>query len=165
MQNTIPIVKPITLTLVKTDCSLLLWRSNVKTDTLYRGFSNDINSATGGRVTMLEARLSAKISAREEIGIEPVDINEVGILLHNFSGTKKFETHVFVVDKFEGFPRPKKGCVYKWFWASEIKYRKSVEMMPDYYHWMHFVFEGKRFTGHFFYDDECELKTYSVEEA
>jgi len=127
-----------------------------------RGFGAGRWNGFGGKVDGEESiEDAAKREVREEAGIEPSDIEKVGVLDFEFKGNPEIlEVHIFRAKDFSGEPTESEEMRPQWFTLEEIPF---VDMWPDDIHWIPLFLQGKKFKGRFLFGEadailEKELK-------
>lgn len=116
-----------------------------------RGFGVGRWNGFGGKVENGESVLEgAKRELKEEVGISPVQIEEVGVF--NFvynSDSTEMEVHLFKVSEFHGEPNESEEMLPKWFKFDEVPFS---EMWPDDKFWFPLFAKGEKFRGKFVFD-------------
>ncbi len=116
-----------------------------------RGFGAGHWNGFGGKVeegeTIEEAALR---EVKEEVSIEPLALEKVGILDFSFeSESKELEVHIFKVTDFVGEPTESEEMSPRWFGESEIPFSN---MWSDDEFWFPYLLSGKTFRGKFLFD-------------
>ncbi len=116
-----------------------------------RGFGVGRWNGFGGKLeqgeTIIEA---AKRELKEEVGIIPEEMIEVGVLNFEFAEEAPImEVHLLKVNKYTGEPVESEEMFPKWFDISDIPYD---EMWPDDKFWMPYFLHDKKFEGYFLFD-------------
>ncbi|WKZ26163.1 MAG: 8-oxo-dGTP diphosphatase [Candidatus Paceibacterota bacterium] len=127
-----------------------------------RGFGAGRWNGFGGKVEDGESiEESVKRELLEEVGIEPLKIEEVGELFFEFKNTgEKSKVSVFKVFEFSGEERETEEMKPKWFFLDEIPFR---QMWPDDVYWLPLFFAGRKFRGKFIFADEENIIDKSME--
>lgn len=132
-----------------------------------RGFGAGKWNGVGGKVKVGETAKQAAIrEAQEEIGITPVNLEQVAVLDFHFPdipAEKNWDQQVIVfkVNKWKGDPTESEEMAPKWFKISEVPYD---QMWSDDIHWMPKVFAGQKVRAKFIFSGEEKLKEYQVKE-
>jgi 8-oxo-dGTP diphosphatase/2-hydroxy-dATP diphosphatase len=116
-----------------------------------RGFGAGRWNGFGGKVhegeTIEEA---AKRELLEEAGIEPLRLEEAGVIDFDFENDDPtIEVHFFRAGEFTGEPTESDEMKPQWFDVNEIPFK---DMWPDDLYWMPLFLEGKHFKGRFLFD-------------
>ncbi len=134
-----------TLVYVVRDGKVLLIRKK-------RGLGAGYYNGVGGKVEEGEDVVPAAIrECREEVGIEPRDLEWMGILeFWNYEGNSRVESvhfvHVFLAHDFSGVPRESEEAKPIWFSINEVPYDN---MWSDDMMWLPKVLGGKRVYARF----------------
>lgn len=136
--------KLLTLCLVCRDGQILLGMKK-------RGFGQGRWNGFGGKVEEGETiEQAAARELREECGIEPKEMRELGVLDFSFDNDPKvLEVHIFKVTDFSGAPVETEEMKPEWFSFEDIPFS---QMWSDDVYWMPFLLEGKTFRGGFHFD-------------
>ncbi len=95
---------------------------------------------------------AAKREVLEEVGVEVMDLEKVGILeFESKNNPEIIEVHIFKVRDFKGIPLESDEMKPQWFDVNEIPFDK---MWPADKFWMPLLLDGKKFKGKFFYDEQ-----------
>jgi len=116
-----------------------------------RGFGEGRWNGFGGKVGEGESiEAAARREVVEEVGLIPLDMQEVGLLTFSFENEEKvLEVHVFTVTSYEGEPAESEEMQPKWFSVDSIPY---AQMWPDDEYWLPLLIAGKKFEGSFLFD-------------
>jgi len=116
-----------------------------------RGFGEGRWNGFGGKVGEGESiEAAARREVVEEVGLIPLDMQEVGLLTFSFENEEKvLEVHVFTVISYEGEPAESEEMQPKWFSVDSIPY---AQMWPDDEYWLPLLIAGKKFEGSFLFD-------------
>ncbi len=136
--------KLLTLTMIVQDEKILLGMKK-------RGFGEGRWNGFGGKVGEEETVEAAALrEVKEEVGLIPHDMNEVGLLTFSFLQEEKvLEVHVFLATNFAGEPRESEEMRPEWFNVEDIPYQ---QMWPDDEYWLPLLIAGKKFEGSFLFD-------------
>jgi 8-oxo-dGTP pyrophosphatase MutT (NUDIX family) len=114
-----------------------------------RGFGAGKWNGVGGKVEAGEQiEDAARREAREEIGVDVIDLTKVAELTFTFltnHGWDQF-VHVYTSNLWEGEPSESEEMRPAWYVVDGIPY---AEMWPDDIFWLPQVLEGKRLRGSF----------------
>lgn len=125
-----------------------------------RGFGSGKWNGFGGHVEEGEEIIdAAKRELFEEAGITPVNLRRAGVSEFVFPDGKILEVHFFRADDFYGEPIESEEMAPKWFHINEIPYS---EMWPDDKYWMPLFFQGKKFRGKFFFDENANISNFEL---
>lgn len=119
-----------------------------------RGFGVGLWNGVGGKPN--EGEMITETALREcheEIGVMPIEINEVATLNFYFKGDKKDweqQVVVFVCRSWKGEPVETEEMAPQWFAVSQIPYDK---MWPDDKYWLPRVINGEYIKADFYFDD------------
>jgi 8-oxo-dGTP diphosphatase len=134
-----------TLCFITRDGQVLLIRKK-------RGFGAGKINGPGGRVEKGETALEAAIrETREETGVTPVGLEQVGKLFFQFVDGYKLHVIVFAADDWSGKLMETDEATPMWTEISRIPYR---EMWQDDPHWLPLAVARERFSGYFVFDGE-----------
>ncbi len=130
-----------------------------------RGFGAGKWNGAGGKVEPEKDACvedAAVREAREEIGVECVNLKKAAELDFSFPHNPAFDqrVHVYLCELWRGEPQESEEMAPRWFPAAAVPY---AEMWPDDIFWLPRVLEGEKLTGRFAFDEadavtECELK-------
>lgn len=136
--------KSLTLCMVCKDDKILLGMKK-------RGFGEGRWNGFGGKVDEGESiESAASRELREEVGLEPKDLNKVGILEFSFETDPKIlEVHIFKISNYVGEPQESEEMKPQWFKFNEIPFK---QMWPDDEYWFPYLLSGKLFKGKFHFD-------------
>ena len=136
--------KQLTLCMVFKDNEILLGMKK-------RGFGEGRWNGFGGKVEEGESIESAAVrELKEEVNIEPKEMNKVGILEFSFQNDPKIlEVHIFKITTFIGEPEESEEMKPQWFKFSEIPFS---QMWPDDEYWFPYLLNNKVFKGKFLFD-------------
>lgn len=124
-----------------------------------RGFGMGKWNGVGGKVQNESVEQATIREAKEEIGVDLLDLKKVALL--NFI-TMKHKCHVFLADKWEGEPTETEEMKPEWFAVDAIPYH---EMWDDDKVWLQRVLDGKTITGEFHFDENDNLVAHTIEET
>lgn len=117
-----------------------------------RGLGAGKINGPGGRIEKGETALAAAIrETQEEIGVTPLDLEQVGELFFQFLDGYKLHVAVFRADDCTGNLCETDEATPMWVDLGQIPYH---EMWQDDPHWLPFVLSGKSFRGYFIFDGE-----------
>ena len=116
-----------------------------------RGFGEGRWNGFGGKVDGEESLESAAArELREEVGLEPMSMDKVGVIEFSFeSDPKILEVHIFKVSDYAGEPLETEEMRPQWFKFDEIPFQ---QMWSDDEHWFPHLLSGKLFRGKFHFD-------------
>lgn len=136
--------KQLTLCIVCKDGKVLLGMKK-------RGFGEGMWNGFGGKVEEGETiEESALREMKEEVNIEPIDTDKVGIIEFSFENDPKIlEVHIFKINDFSGAPEESEEMRPQWFKFENIPFD---QMWPDDQYWMPYLLSGKLFKGKFHFD-------------
>ncbi len=136
--------KPLTLCMVVKDGRVLLGMKK-------RGFGAGRWNGFGGKLEEGETvEAAAKREIEEEVGIQVLNMEEVGVIEFSFQNDPKIlEVHIFKASEFTGEPKETEEMQPKWFDFSEIPYE---QMWSDDKYWLPLLIAGKKFEGKFLFD-------------
>jgi 8-oxo-dGTP diphosphatase/2-hydroxy-dATP diphosphatase len=129
-----------------------------------RGFGKDRWNGAGGKIETGETVEQAMIrETQEEIGVTPLQFEQVGYLEFNFpNGMTNMVGNIFICTSWEGEPIETEEMAPRWFKISDIPYD---EMWEDDRYWLPQVLEGKTVRGTFVFDEDEKMLDYKVEEV
>ncbi|GAB6944910.1 8-oxo-dGTP diphosphatase [Vulcanisaeta sp. JCM 14467] len=119
-----------------------------------RGLGAGYYNGVGGKIESGEDVVSAAIrECREEVGIEPRDLEWMGLLeFWNYEDGKVESVHfvhVFIAHDFSGVPRESEEAEPIWFGINEVPYSN---MWSDDVLWLPKVLSGKKVYARFDFD-------------
>ncbi len=119
-----------------------------------RGLGSGLYNAVGGKVKEGEDIKAAAIrECKEEIGVEPIDPQWMGLLEFYNDEELYGYVYIFVTDKFIGEPRETDEAKPVWFVIDNLPYNK---MWEDDRYWLPHVLMGKRIYGRFWFVNNWE---------
>jgi 8-oxo-dGTP diphosphatase / 2-hydroxy-dATP diphosphatase len=126
-----------------------------------RGFGMGKWNGFGGKVNKNESiEEAAKRELKEEIGLEAVEMQKVGVINFEFENSDEApEVHFFWVKKWAGSPAESEEIRPSWFDINGIPLDK---MWPDDKFWMPLFLDDKKFQGKFIFDKEGKIKDHSL---
>lgn len=116
-----------------------------------RGFGMGRWNGVGGKIEPGETIEQATArECREEIGVDPGDLEKVAHLTFVFSeGRADILAHVYVTRSWTGEPVETEEMAPQWFALADIPYK---EMWQDDEHWLPHVLNGKKLHASFMFD-------------
>jgi 8-oxo-dGTP pyrophosphatase MutT (NUDIX family) len=127
------------------------------------GWRSGIFNGVGGKVEPGETVDAAMIrETQEEINITPTKYEKVGI--NYFTVVYKCEwvkmvTHIYIATDYDGTPAESDEMRPQWFDMDKIPYEK---MWSDDIYWLPKVLQGKKFVGHFDFDEQNNITKHSI---
>lgn len=117
-----------------------------------RGLGGGKINGPGGRLEPGESALESAVrETREEIGVTPTGLDEIGQLHFHFLDGYKLHVAVFHAAGFEGEPIETDEAKPIWADLGKIPYD---QMWQDDPYWLPLLLQRKRFRGYFLFDDE-----------
>lgn len=103
-----------------------------------------------------------KRETKEEIGVELLNFEKVGVLHFKFSYKSEWDqdVHLFLANSWQGEPVETEEMMPKWFNISEIPYS---QMWDDDKHWLPLVLEGKKINANFIFKEGEIIEKFSIE--
>lgn len=128
-----------------------------------RGFGTGKWNGFGGKVetgeTIAEA---AQRELYEEAGVRMVTPKQVGELVFEFKGVDELlHVHVFTSNEYTGVITESEEMRPKWFPISVIPYDL---MWADDKYWLPLALTQTSFKGHFLFDDQSTISSYTLTE-
>lgn len=129
-----------------------------------RGFGEGRWNGFGGKLLDGETiEEGAKRELYEEVGIEAIKLNKVGIIDFEFQGNPEIlEVHIFKTDSFLGEPTESEEMKPKWFDKEKIPFEK---MWPDDKYWIPLFLKNKKFKCKFIFGKEDVILNKKIEEV
>ena len=129
-----------------------------------RGFGVGRWNGFGGKVEKGEfIEDAAKREVFEEIGVQVVDFEKVGILEFEFQKNPEIlETHIFRVNQFNGTPTESEEMKPQWFDVKNIPFNG---MWSDDKYWVPLFLEGKKFKGHILFGEKDVTSEVDIQET
>jgi 8-oxo-dGTP pyrophosphatase MutT (NUDIX family) len=129
-----------------------------------RGFGMGNWNGTGGKIESGEsAEDGAKREAREEFGVELVDIKNVGETLFVFKDGLEIHCHIFICDKWNGEIVESEEMAPKWF---DINKLPLANMWSTDVSWLPMILNGKKIKGTYYFNDDAKsLERYELGEV
>lgn len=129
-----------------------------------RGFGVGKWNGFGGKVQTGESiEAAARREVDEEIGINVIDVEKVGILEFESENDQEIlEVHIFKVSSFSGEPQESEEMKPEWFKITNPPF--SAMWLDDPY-WFPYLVAQKRFKGKFLFKDYDTLLNHSIEEV
>lgn len=125
------------------------------------GLGNGLVNVPGGHVEEGETAVEAAIREyKEEVGLDISDLKYTGLICFQFKDGLSLKGHVFTAEKYSGELIETAEARPFWVEKDKIPYDR---MWADDAVWLPLLLEGKKFTGHFLFDDRTML-SYSVTE-
>lgn len=142
-----------TLCFIMRDSRILLIRKK-------RGLGGGKINGPGGRLEAGETAMEAAIrETREEIGVTPTGVEEVGVLFFQFLDGYKLHVAVFAASGSEGDLIETDEATPIWTDIDSIPYN---EMWQDDPYWLPLVIDRQRFRGFFVFDND-QLLSHRVD--
>jgi len=125
-----------------------------------RGLGKGKVNAPGGHIESGETELEAAIrETEEEVGLTPLNMEEVGTLYFQFTNGLKMKGTVFTAESSRGILTETDEADPFWVSISDIPYTK---MWEDDLLWLPHVIKGKKIEGRFIFDDD-KMLSYSLD--
>ncbi len=120
-----------------------------------RGLGAGKVNAPGGHIEPGETPLEAAVrETEEEVGLTPLELEEVGSLYFEFTNGLKMKGIVYKSTLFEGVLTESDEADPFWIKIKEIPYEK---MWEDDLLWLPHVIDGKKIIGRFIFDEDKML--------
>lgn len=129
-----------------------------------RGFGEGRWNGFGGKVQEGESIEEAMLREfEEEAGLRLTSFEKRGVIEFQYKNeeSKIHETHLFCATAFEGEPVETEEMRPQWFALGEIPFDS---MWPDDRYWFPLFLEGKKFKGHFLFQDFNVILDHKLEE-
>ncbi len=116
-----------------------------------RGFGAGRWNGFGGKLEAGETIEQAALrEVREEVGLELLDLKELGVIEFDFESEPKIlEVHIFKATSYKGEPIETEEMRPEWFNISEIPFK---QMWSDDGLWFPYLLENKKFAAKFLFD-------------
>jgi 8-oxo-dGTP diphosphatase len=125
-----------------------------------RGLGAGKVNAPGGHIEEGETSLEAAVrETEEEVGLTPLNAEEVGTLYFQFTNGLKMKGTVFITQEFTGELIETDEADPFWVSISDIPYKK---MWEDDLLWLPHVIKGKKIMGRFIFDED-KMLSYSLD--
>lgn len=126
-----------------------------------RGLGTGKWNGFGGKVKKGESiKETAKRELKEEIEIDAVEMEKVGVINFEFTNSDEMpEVHFFWIKKWAGNPQESEEMKPAWFQINEIPLDK---MWPDDKYWMPLFLDNKKFKGKFLFDKEGKILKHNL---
>lgn len=148
--------KPVTLILIRRDNQLLLGLKK-------RGFGQGKWNGFGGKLNAGETILQAATrELQEEVGVSCAQLKLVGRLEFYQPHPPHLLMYIFAGSGIKGDPHETEEMRPEWFAIDALPH---AEMWPDDEYWMPLFLAGKRFCGHFTFDQNDRVINYQLAEA
>lgn len=119
-------------------------------------------NAPGGRIDRGESAKEVAVrECIEEVGVEPSSLVYVGELNFIFTDGYSLKGYVYFSNKFSGTMIETDEADPFWCDIDKIPYEK---MWSDDIKWLPLVLNGKKFEGHFIFEND-KMLSYNVEET
>jgi len=132
-----------------------------------RGFGADKWNGPGGKLdykkgdkTILDAAVR---ETKEEIGIKPTNVQELGVLSFYFPHNKEWDqdVYLYMVKEWEGELRESKEMLPKWF---DIKDLPFENMWDDDKYWLPEVLKGKKIKkASFVFEENGRVREHKID--
>ncbi|MBC8206867.1 MAG: 8-oxo-dGTP diphosphatase [Kiritimatiellales bacterium] len=120
-----------------------------------RGFGAGYFNAPGGRLEAGETWLECAVrETQEELCITPLVPEHVGTLMFHFIDGHSIHGEVYIATEFEGTPTETDEAVPFWFSIDNLPWHN---MWADDPVWYPKMIAGKKFIGHFTFDNKTML--------
>ncbi len=117
-----------------------------------RGLGAGKVNAPGGHIEQGETPKEAAVrETEEEVGLTPLEMEEMGTLFFQFTDGLKMRGTVFISRKYEGTLTETDEADPFWVSLSDIPYNK---MWEDDLLWLPHVINGKKIVGRFIFDGD-----------
>ncbi|MEK7510231.1 MAG: 8-oxo-dGTP diphosphatase [Patescibacteria group bacterium] len=129
-----------------------------------RGFGEGRWNGFGGKVKEGESIEESMLREfEEETGLRLTAFEKRGVLEFRYQNdeNKIHEVHLFCARAFEGEPMETEEMRPQWFSLDEIPFDS---MWPDDRYWFPMFLEGKKFRGHFLFEDFNTILEHSLQE-
>jgi len=149
-------VKLMTLCIICKDKKVLLGMKK-------RGFGALRWNGFGGKVQENETiEESLKREMEEECSLKLNNVEELGVLSFEFKKNpgEILEVHIFRATDFSGEPIESEEMKPEWFDEDKVPFEK---MWSDDPYWFPLFLEGKKFKGHFLFDDNDQILENNLE--
>lgn len=130
-----------------------------------RGFGEGLWNGVGGKPEPGETiREAAVRESQEEVGVTPLELQEVGVFDFYFPSDPEKENwnmqvHAFVSKKWEGEPVETEEMAPKWFSLDNIPYES---MWADDIIWLPEVLSGKYVNASFYFDEDGKIEKHEM---
>ena len=128
-----------------------------------RGFGQGLWNGTGGKVMENETiEEAAKREAKEEFGVDLVELKNMGKIFFVFKDGFEHECHLYICHKWEGKPSESEEMSPRWFKVEEIPFDKMWETDK---HWLPIILEDKRIEAVFYFNNDAKtIEKYNLKE-
>nr|AAH21940.1 Nudt1 protein [Mus musculus] len=129
-----------------------------------RGFGAGRWNGFGGKVQEGETiEDGAKRELLEESGLSVDTLHKVGHISFEFVGSPELmDVHIFSADHVHGTPTESEEMRPQWFQLDQIPF---ADMWPDDSYWFPLLLQKKKFCGHFKFQDQDTILSYSLREV
>ena len=123
-----------------------------------RGLGAGKINGPGGKVEPGETPLESAIRETcEELGVTPLDPQQIGELSFEFRDGLRLHCTVFLAREFQGEPREPEEAIPRWTHIDAMPYD---EMWEDDRHWLPLLISDQRFRAFFTFDGERMLEKH-----
>ncbi|MFA5025225.1 MAG: 8-oxo-dGTP diphosphatase [Candidatus Shapirobacteria bacterium] len=128
-----------------------------------RGFGVGLWNGTGGKVVDGETpEDAAKREAKEEFGVDLIDLEYRGRIFFIYKDGMEFESSIYVSRKWSGEPTEGEEMSPKWFKTNRLPYES---MWSDDKLWLPLILDGKRIESTFYFNDDAKtIEKFDVKE-
>ncbi|XP_040845994.1 7,8-dihydro-8-oxoguanine triphosphatase [Ochotona curzoniae] len=129
-----------------------------------RGFGAGRWNGFGGKVQEGETiEAGARRELQEESGLTVDSLHRVGRITFEFVAMpEQMEVHVFSTDSFQGTPVETEEMRPQWFQQDQIPFE---DMWPDDKYWLPLLLQGRKFQGHFKFQDQHTIVEHTLHEV
>jgi len=127
-----------------------------------RGFGAGKWNGPGGKVEKGEEIIDAAIrETKEEIGVEIINPEKIGIMRFHFPYKQDWdmEVHVFLVKEWRGSPEESEEMAPEWFSLDEIPYEK---MWADDKFWLPRILKGEKVEADFVFKEGETIDKHAI---
>jgi len=128
-----------------------------------RGFGVGLWNGTGGKV--LEGETSedaAKREAKEEFGIDLIELNDMGKIIFIYKDGVELESSIYVSRKWNGEPAESEEMKPMWFKTNDLPYES---MWSDDKLWLYKILGGKKIEASFYFNNDGKsIENFDIKE-
>lgn len=128
-----------------------------------RGFGQGLWNGTGGKIMDNEAiEEAAKREAKEEFGVDLLELRNMGEILFVFKNGFEHNCHLFLCNKWKGEPFESEEMKPRWFKISSLPFDN---MWKTDKHWLPIILDDKRIEAVFYFNDDAKtIEKFNLKE-